>query len=114
MKRLLKKQSPVWLQALKKQNIDPSRLSLNVLRAFRDFELFLNEKIPGPPKWQYLVRGFSLFIIKVFKFDLDHCYTFFAGRNPKNRKKWFSDSEDWDQVEESGVTPKQYIFSDCE
>ena len=58
MKRFSGKHSPAWMQALKKQNIDPSHLSLKELGAFRDFELFLNERIPGPPKWQYLVRCF--------------------------------------------------------
>ncbi len=58
MKKNPGQQTPVWLKALKQLKIDPSKLALHELGAFRDVESFLREPIPGPVPWQYLNRCF--------------------------------------------------------
>ncbi|MFA7238946.1 MAG: hypothetical protein WC091_02460 [Sulfuricellaceae bacterium] len=50
-------------------------------------------------------EGASLFdlhdaIQDAFGFDSDHLYEFYAGRNERNRKIVFGDSEDWEENED--------------
>jgi hypothetical protein len=52
------KRSTDWLKTLKKMKVDPSRLSLKELSAFRDFDLYLNKPINGPVQFQYLLKSF--------------------------------------------------------
>ncbi|MCI5145757.1 MAG: hypothetical protein D3923_09545, partial [Candidatus Electrothrix sp. AR3] len=57
-RKLYQKQTPDWLQALKRLKIAPDQLNLKELKAFKDVDLYLNEPIRGPKEWEYLIRCF--------------------------------------------------------
>lgn len=57
-KKINKKRSPAWLEALKRIKIDPYQLELKELKAFKDADRYLNGPVNGPKEWEYLIRNF--------------------------------------------------------
>lgn len=53
-----KKPTPDWLEALKRIKIDPNKLKLKELKAFKDANRYLTGSIEGPKEWEYLLRCF--------------------------------------------------------
>jgi hypothetical protein len=99
-----KRQKPQWLRGLP---IDPSQLTLDEARSFKEADRYLTEPIEGPKWWQYFMQCFRF----LTAFAL---MTVAENRFPPLTACWNELEEDFmdDEIFDDGLFIQAWIFCD--
>jgi hypothetical protein len=109
MKKKMKymKDTPKWKEALKQIKIDPNKLNLKELKAFKDADQYLSGSVDGPKEWEYIFRCFRF----LTAFALG---TVYEKRFPPLTKCWEEISRLFihEEIFNDGVFLESWVFCD--